>query len=278
MKTITPTISTLRMLSSIRGEFWMIRADKVEHFALSALEIPAAKEAFDLADFYPMRSGASMDKHGIGHVEIKGALLNKAPGIYEKLGLVTTYQTIQNESAALVASGARAILFHVDSPGGTVAGCAECAETIAAIPIPTGAHADGLACSAAYKLASSCDSIVATASSEVGNIGTILSWQDCSAFWKDRGIEFKALVNEGADLKSTFHLEPDAAQIAFLQDSINEAGAEFRQWVESHRTGISAEVFRAGWYHGKKAQSLGLIDAIGTADDMVAAFLQNHPV
>jgi len=278
MKTITPTISTLRMLSSIRGEFWMIRADKVEHFALSALEIPSAKEAFDLADFYPMRSGASMDKHGIGHVEIKGALLNKAPGIYEKLGLVTTYQTIQNEASALVAAGSHAILFHVDSPGGTVAGCAECAEAIAALTVPTGAHADGLACSAAYKLASSCDSIVATPSSEVGNIGTILSWQDCSAFWREQGIEFKALVNEGADLKSTFHLEPDETQIAFLQESINAAGAEFRQWVEEHRTGISSEVFRAGWYHGKKAMEMGLVDAIGTADDMIANFLENSPV
>jgi len=278
MKTINPNIATLRMLSSIKGEMWMIRHDKIQHFALCALEIPQTKEAFDLSDFYPMRQAAQIDRNGIGHVEIKGALLNKSPGIYEKLGLVTTYRTIKNESAALAEAGARAIIFHVDSPGGTVAGCAECAQFIAMLPVPTAAHADGLACSAAYKLACSCNHLTATPSSEIGNIGTILAWQDCSEFWKQNGIEFKAITNEGADLKSTFHLEPDEAQLEFLQQSINQAGAEFRQWVETMRPQVSAEVFRAGWYHGTTALSLGLADGIGTAAETIAEFLQKSPV
>jgi ClpP class serine protease len=93
-----------------------------------------------------------------------------------------------------------------------------------------------------------------------------MSWADDTEFWSSIGINFKALTNEGADLKSTFHLEPDEAQLAFLQESINEAGAAFRSHVEANRKGINPEVFRAGWYSGEKAKSLGLIDALGTLD------------
>jgi ClpP class serine protease len=110
--------------------------------------------------------------------------------------------------------------------------------------------------------------IVAAPSAQVGNIGAILSWADCDAFWEGMGITFKALVSEGADLKSTFHLEPSESQIAFLQESIDEAGKAFRDHVAKGRSAaagdvLSDEVWRAGWYSGDRAESLGLVDFIG---------------
>jgi len=85
------------------------------------------------------------------------------------------------------------------------------------------------------------------------------------------GITFKALTSEGAELKSTFHLEPNETQLAFLQESINEAGQQFRDHVTAGRTaaGVSLddEVWRAGWYSGQRAGQIGLIDQVGTADD-----------
>lgn len=142
---------------------------------------------------------------------------------------------------------------------------------IANLPVPTVAHCHGLACSAAYKLSAGCNYIVASESATVGNIGTIMSWMDCSEFWKENGIEFKALTSEGADLKSTFHLEPNDTQIEFLQEGINEAGRQFREHVATGREKAGAtldpEIWRAGWYSGEKAGELGLIDDIGTAED-----------
>lgn len=267
MRTLNPNISQLRMLASIRNQSWMIRPDMVSEFALSALEIPEKKQEFEIEDFYTLRPPPSIDQSGIGHMSIKGALLNQAPRIYEKLGVATTYGTIIEEASALISSGAKAILLHVNSPGGTVSGNVEAAKFIESIPIPTASHCAGMACSAAYKLIAGTGAIFADESAEVGNIGTILTWQDCSEFWRQQGIEFKALTNEGADLKSTFHLEPNDEQLAFLQESINEAGSDFKNHVESNRPGISPEVFRAGWYHGERAGQLGLIDGIGSAKD-----------
>lgn len=270
MTSITPTISNLRMLSSIRGQQWMIRPDKVEEFALAAMELPQKRAECDddeVDDYFPMRCEPWIDAIGIGHVEVKGALLNECPKIYEKLGLATTYATIIDDCEDLVEEGAKGILLHINSPGGTVSGNVECAQFIRSLPVPTASHCVGLACSAAYKLAASTSFILAAPSAEVGNIGTILTWPDCTEFWRQMGIEFKALTNQGADLKSTFHLEPNATQLAFLQEGIDECGAEFIAWVKQGRPGIQDEVFRAGWYSGTRAEALGLIDGMGTPDE-----------
>lgn len=277
MTTITPTIPQLRMLASIRGQQWFIKPDAVHEFAFTALEIPEKGAEFDWSDFYDMRSGMSIDGDGIAHVQIKGALMNKCPGIYEKLGIATRYETIITETRSAVTSGAKGILFHVDSPGGTVAGVVEAGEVIANAGVPTAAHCSGLACSAAYWLASGAGMISATPSAQVGNIGAIISWADCDAFWKERGVTFKALVSEGADLKSTFHLEPNEAQIEFLQEGINEAGRAFRDHVAKGRAAagatLNAEVWRAGWYSGSKAGELGLVDDIGDPEAARRALL-----
>jgi len=269
------------MLASVKGELWMMNSDRIEEFALSCLDASEKAgthaEGFDLSDFYPMRQAAFLDGNKVAHIEVKGSLLNKVPGIYEKLGLATKYQTIIDETEAAKANGAIGIVYHVDSPGGTVSGVKEAGRAIAEAGIPTVAHCSNMACSAAYWLASQTDFIVAEESAEIGNIGAILSWADCSAMWEKMGIEFNALVSEGADLKSTFHTEPDDAQIEFLQDRINKAGAEFREAVKAGRAKAGAElddeVWRAGWYSGYEAGTLGLLDAIGSTQDATSELL-----
>ena len=268
---ITPTIRQLRMLASVKGQQWLIREDKLQEFALAALELQEPREGleFEIDDLFTLREPVALTADAVAVIQIRGALMNEAPAIYEKLGLVTRYSTLIAEIDQAIASGARAIFFEVNSPGGTVAGCIEAARAIESIEVPTLGYCSGLACSAAYKLTAGMDEILATSSAEVGNIGTILSWADCTEFWKEMGVEFKAITSEGADLKSTFHLEPNDEQLAFLQDGVNEAGEAFRNWVSDHRE-VDAEVFRAGWYSGRRAEALGLIDGQATRSEALA--------
>ena len=279
MKTFTPTVSHLRMLASIRAQMWMIRRDFVSEFALSALEVAdrSAERKDDswMDDYYEMRKAAFMDSNRVAHIQIVGALMHKAPAIYEKIGIVTRYETIIAESKAMISAGARGIVYHTSSPGGTVTGCIEAAQFVQGITIPTMAYCKGLACSAAYKVIAGTDGISASPSAEVGNIGTILSWMDCTEFWREQGVEFKAIVSEGADLKSTGHLEPNETQLAFLQENVDEAGKAFRDHVSVNRPQISQEVFRAGWYNGETAGNLGLVDQIDTFENAMKIFLEN---
>lgn len=219
---------------------------------------------FELADLVTPRAGLAFDEdRGVATISVQGALADKAPAVWEKLGQ-TDYRTIRAELDQARAVGASMINLSIDSPGGSLAGLEETSRAIAecsAAGIPVTAHADGMACSAAYWLASSADRITATPSADVGNIGVVMAWADSTKFWESQGVEFHTLTNEGADLKGTFRESPTDSQLEFLQDRIDEHGADFRDHVTNSRD-VDPEVFRAGWYSGPTALSLGLVDKI----------------
>jgi ClpP class serine protease len=272
----TPTISQLKMLASLRGNLWMVHEEKSVELALAALEFSekTQKETWsdeELAEYYTLRQKSFIDENGIGHIEVRGAMLMDCRPLYERVGLAIRYSTIIGETNAAIEAGAKGILYKVNSPGGTVSGNVEASKMVMGLPVPTVSFCEGLACSAAYKLVAGTNFICASESALMGNIGTILSWADCSEFWKKWGVEMKAITSEGASLKSTFHLEPNEEQLAFLQESVNEAGEKFRNHVITGRARadreLDAEVWKAGWYSGEKAGQLGLIDGIGTYAD-----------
>jgi len=221
----------------------------------------ASLDDIEFDDFFNLRPAPSIE-NGIGAVSIQGMLTNGVPAIYEKLGIVTSYDAIRAESQALIDQGAQAIVYRISSGGGSVNGAIETSRWIASLGIPTAAIVDSCACSAAYMLASATNHIAISETAQIGNIGTIMSWYDFTQYFQRMGIEPKAITNEGATLKSTFHLEPNAEQLAFLQESANHHGETFQAFVSERRPNLDSEVFRAGWYSGQKAINLGLADEI----------------
>jgi protease-4 len=234
-----------------------------EAFAAYHANRTKAKEGFDLSEFVNQRQPARVE-NGIGHVSVYGTLLRDAAPIDKKLGN-TDYADVAADLRSVIDQGAKAVVLHVDSGGGTVAGAIEAAEAVENLAVPVVAYLEGLACSAAYKVASGATYIVSTKSAEVGNIGAIMVWADTSAFLAGMGVSLDSFTNDGATLKSTGHLASlTEDQKAFLQESINQAGETFQNHVLANRPGISPECFKAGWYSGSRAVELGLVDEIGT--------------
>jgi protease-4 len=234
-------------------------------YACDASQLNAAMNAslddVEIDDFYNFRPSPSIE-NGLGTISIQGMLTNGVPAIYEKVGIVTSYDSIKNEIEDLLEQGAQAINFVINSGGGSVNGAIELSRYIASLNVPTAATVMSCACSAAYMLASATNRIVISETAQIGNIGTIMSWYDFTQYFQRMGIEPKAITNEGATLKSTFHLEPNAEQLAFLQESANQHGETFQAFVSERRPDIDEEVFRAGWYSGQRAIDLGLADEI----------------
>ena len=200
---------------------------------------------------------------GVAIISVHGPLMSRTPAWIKSCIAVTDFEDIDREIDQALAMGATAIGFDFDSPGGLAYPCDATARKIAALTIPTTGHASGMACSAAYYLMAGTDHISAAPGSVVGNIGTILTLSDTSKAWEAMGIKWTALTNEGATLKSTWHLPSiTSEQEDFLQSEVDSLGAEFRAFVESNRPGINPELFKAGWYHGQKAVELGLVDEI----------------
>ena len=234
-------------------------------YACDASQLHAAMNAslddIEIEDFYKLRPASSIE-NGIGTVSIQGMLTNGVPAIYEKLGIVTSYDSIKDEIEDLLENGAQAINFAINSGGGSVNGAIELSRYIASLSVPTAATVTSCACSAAYMLASATNRILVSETAEIGNIGTIMKWSDFTQYYKNIGIEPKAITNEGATLKSVFHIEPNAEQLVFLQEEVNRYGEQFQAFVSDRRPNLDEEVFRAGWYSGQRAIDLGLADEI----------------
>lgn len=234
-------------------------------FACDAAQLQAAISAslddIDFDDFFSFRPEPQI-VDGVAVISVQGMLTDNVPPIYEKLGIVTKYSTIQKEIEGSILAGASAIMLNVNSGGGSVNGAIELSRFIASLEIPTASMVRSCACSAAYMLTAATKRIAIRETAQIGNIGTIISWYDVSGMLAKFGVEPKAITNEGATLKSTFHLEPNEEQLAFLQEQANQHGETFQNFVSEQRPNLDPEVFKAGWYSGQKAIDLGLADEI----------------
>jgi len=106
-----------------------------------------------------------------------------APGVLAIRGPLSKDPATEDETAAysVIAEWIRAqdpaapIYLDIDSIGGDVAGVEALAALIESRPGPTFAQVTGTCASAAYWIASACDSIVAAPSALIGSIGTMLA-------------------------------------------------------------------------------------------------------
>jgi protease-4 len=99
-------------------------------------------------------------------------------------------------------SAARAVIVHVDSPGGTTAGSQQLYDSLRALQAkkPMVVVVDGLAASGAYIAAISADRIIAHDTSLVGSIGVLFQYPNFTQALKTLGIEVESI--KSSPLKS----------------------------------------------------------------------------
>ena len=90
-----------------------------------------------------------------------------------------------------------AIVFDIDSPGGQVDGTQSLAGAIKASNKKTIAYInDGMACSAAYWIASACDEIYVSQKTDVvGSIGVYCSFADFKGYWEKEGLKIHEIYS-----------------------------------------------------------------------------------
>lgn len=196
----------------------------------------------------------------------------------------TSSQAVVNSLKAAAADPrAKAIVMEIDSPGGTVGGTEEMADAVraAAALKPVVAWAAYLCCSGAYWVASQANSIVATKTALVGNIGTYQILYDTSAQAAMDGVkvlvvkrgEFKAIGVDGAPItdaqQKVVQQEIDATYAVFVKEA-----AAGRRMSETKMLALAD-----GRAHtGQDAKDLKLADAVGGLDEAITLALSglNH--
>jgi signal peptide peptidase SppA len=169
-----------------------------------------------------------------------------------------------------------AVVIKIDSPGGMVDGLDDVCSKLAQLAdrMVCIASINGNGASAAYRIASQCGQIFATADSEVGSIGTYWQMLDMSAAYAKAGVK-SVLLSTGPYKGVGAPGEPITdEQRAFLQDSTNKTNQMFLDDVVAGR-GFSesqlAAVSDGRWWIASEAVGLGLVDEIGSLDDVLSA-------
>lgn len=190
-------------------------------------------------------------------------------------GGASTVRTRRAVRQAAQDDDVRAILLHIDSPGGTVAGTADLADDVRAADQqkPVHAHIDDLGASAAYWVASQARRITANRTARVGSIGTVAVVQDLSGQAAMKGIKvhvistgaYKGMLTPGSAVTD--------AQLGHVREIVEGANEHFLAAVRSGR-GLSEQRLKAvadgRTFLAEKARFAGLIDAVGTLDEAVS--------
>jgi len=189
----------------------------------------------------------------------------------------TSTQQFGKQLAALAANDqAKAILIEVDSPGGSVLGLEELALQIQSVAQNAGkpikAVARGMCASAAYYVASAVGpkNLIATPSSMIGSIGTILVHSEGSRYW-DRAGWTDTVISAGKHKKDGNAYEPLSDQArATLTEHLNQYYDQFTAAVARHRN-VSVQTVLESYGQGKtfiagRALELGMIDRVADFD------------
>lgn len=275
---MSPNLNPL--LQQLASEPWYI--SDVAHAALLATQFDivsgtGAVAEMDLANgmalAFAQRKPAMIEKDtGIAHISVFGPLARNLAPLQRATGM-TDFAQIHEDFASAKASGARGILLHIDSPGGTVSGTPEAAALIAESSIPVVAHASK-AGSAAYYIAAGASQIIASPSADTGSIGVMTARMDLSEAMKRIGIKADVITNTGGDLKAIGAMgsEVTAPQREHIQSMIDSMFTNFRSHVRAHRD-VPDSAMRGQTFSGQAAVDTGLIDSVGSELDARAILL-----
>ncbi len=202
-----------------------------------------------------------------------------APGNYiariTVQGLIRGNQDRVEALERLSRSRARAVILHIDSPGGTTAGSEQLYDALRALQAkkPMVVVVDGLAASGAYIAALSCDHIIAHDTSLVGSIGVLFQYPNFTQVLKTIGIQMEEI--KSSPLKEAPNgFEPTSPEArAAIAAIVTDSYAWFKDLVKNRRRMTDtqlAAVVDGRVFTGRQGVGLKLVDSLGNEKTALA--------
>jgi protease IV len=175
----------------------------------------------------------------------------------------------------LAKSRARAVIVHIDSPGGTAAGAERLYASLRDVGKnkPMVVVVDGLAASGGYIAALSADYVVARSASLVGSVGVLVQFPNVVELLKTIGVRVEEI--KSTPLKAApSAFEPASPEAkAALESIVKDTYGWFRGLVKERRNLNDSGLERVAdgrVFTGRQALELKLIDQIGGEDTAIA--------
>jgi protease IV len=183
-------------------------------------------------------------------------------------GLIRNDQERAESLEKLAKSSAKAVIVHIDSPGGTTAGSEQLHNSLRQVAAakPLVVVVDGLAASGGYIAAMSADYIVAQGTSLVGSIGVLFQYPNLSDLLKTIGVKIEEV--KSSPLKAAPNgYEPTSPEArAAIEALVKDSYAWFRGMVQERRRMDAATLDRVTdgrVFTGRQGVELKLVDRLG---------------
>ncbi len=170
----------------------------------------------------------------------------------------------------------KAIVLHINSPGGGVTPSQEIYEKVLRVRAETDkpiiASMSSVCASGGYYIACAADRIVANAGTITGSIGVIFQYPVIEDMFDKVGIKYHTIKSGSRkDVGSPFR-DPTEADSLMLQAVVDDTYDQFVQAIVDNREIGRDEVLSladGSIYSGRQAYRLGLVDSLGTFEDAV---------
>jgi protease-4 len=165
------------------------------------------------------------------------------------------------------------IVMDIDSPGGMVDGTQTLVQAIQNCEKPI--HAvinDGMACSAAYWIASACDSISVTQKTDVvGSIGVYMTIADWETYYENEGLPIHSIYSTKSSEKNKPFKDAMKGDYKEVTKSLDFIATEFINSVKETRNinSKAGDPFKGATFFAEEALEIGLIDAIKPMSDLI---------
>jgi protease-4 len=190
-------------------------------------------------------------------------------------GLIRSDQQRVEALERLGKSRAKAVILHINSPGGTTAGSEQLHDSVMRLKSekPVVIVVDGLAASGGYIVAIAGDHIVAQETSLIGSIGVLFQYPNVTDLLKTLGIKVEEI--KSSPLKAAPNgYEPTSPEArAAIESIVADSYAWFRGLVKERRHLDDAALERVAdgrVFTGRQGIGLKLIDELGDETAAIA--------
>lgn len=172
------------------------------------------------------------------------------------------------------------VVLRLESPGGVVHGYGLAASQLQRLReknIPLIVAVDKVAASGGYMMACVADKIVAAPFAILGSIGVVAQIPNFNRFLKNKEIDIE--LHMAGQYKRTLTLlgeNTEEGRQKFRED-LNETHLLFKDFVKEMRPSLDIDQVATGehWY-GIQAREKGLVDEVGTSDDLLLGLMDGR--
>lgn len=205
-------------------------------------------------------------------LDFKGSMdAHEVASLREEISAVLAVATAQDE-----------VLLRLESPGGVVHGYGLAASQLERLRkggIRLTVAVDKVAASGGYMMACVADRIVAAPFAIIGSIGVVAQIPNFHRLLQKNEIDVE--LHTAGQFKRTLTLFGENTEQGRekFRAELNETHELFKQFVHQQRPSLDIDSVATGehWF-GSQSKEKGLIDAVGTSDDLLIAEMENHEV